>query len=177
MVTNILFLPFRYGAHHPGRAAYFNTTEWTLDVKPHTQSSLQMTAIAMAAEMVSGRLNAIAGRFAFPVVVHVGEQVMVLRSMEHFLEALSAYRSLLMSQWLSLIVPKISDLEIDTDGQSRLSVRNQYYTTDGRELGTSQITYYLEVTNAGQKIRMVDFKEWPCPDLVAEYEPLQKLFR
>ncbi len=138
---------------------------------PSTQ--MQTEADAIAADLVSSQLRRHARRFSFPLLVYIGERIMILNNETQLLEALGLYRSILSEEWLSRITSTVTDCDCETNGSCKISVRNRYFATDGRDLGTARINYYSERTGADWKIRMVEYLEWPCPDRVAECLPLQ----
>ncbi len=136
---------------------------------------IQRDANQLADRFLQGRMGEIVDLFSFPAVVYVGEKVIVLDTPDQMLTALSQYRSVLSDEWLSLITSSIVDTDCESGEVCKVAVENRYFATDGRELGTAKINYFGEGRAADRKISMVEYLEWPCPDRVAECQPLQSM--
>lgn len=110
---------------------------------PSTQ--MQTEADAIAADLVSSQLRRHARRFSFPLLVYIGERIMILNNETQLLEALGLYRSILSEEWLSRITSTVTDCDCETNGSCKISVRNRYFATDGRDLGTARINTIASV--------------------------------
>ena len=154
------------------------SVQWTAPgqrLKGHimAKNSIQSEADAIATEFANGDLQNLSLRYEFPVVVHVRNKIIVLKTEEQFLIALSLYRSLLLKEGLSQITSTVTEKRRQSDLPSKVCVKNRYFAANGRDLGTAKINYYSEGKGADRKIRMVEYLEWPCPHRIAECTPLQ----
>lgn len=180
MLDNVVRFPSRATSQAVSTMAMLGdwSWHWTMPVKETkglkmAPNQMQLEADAIAADLVSGQLQTHARRFSYPLLVYIGDKIMILNNEIQLLEALGLYRSILSEERLSLITSTVTDCDCDTNGSCKISVRNRYFATDGRDLGTARVNYYGEGSGANRKIRMVEYLEWPCPDRVAECLPLQ----
>jgi len=182
MRNSVIEFPSRSKPHLAALSATLGAWSWHWEmpanktkgptVEPNT---IQTEANAMAVELLRGLLHDHARRYAFPLVVYIGKDILMLSDQDHLVKALSLYRTILEKEWLSVITSTVTACTSHQTSAAKISVRNRYFATDGRDLGTARITYYCERHGADRKIRMVEYLEWPCPDRIAQCLPLQRM--
>lgn len=134
-------------------------------------------ATALVDHFSHGRVSEIARFYAFPAVLYVGPDVLVLWE-EHDLRAfITAYRGIMVRAGLDHVRSEVVETARTGKHGVAVSVRNTFYNAQGREIGTSAAKYFLKSERPCSRIRLVEYLEWPFREELAANAHFRRLKR
>ena len=116
-------------------------------------------------QFVQGRLEAMAGHWAFPCPVEVSGQLVVMRDPQVFVTYLSGRRDEALSQGLTAMTPRISAIEMPRNGRFRVWLRWRLHFGDRVDVEDHGMVYFMAVaSDSRMTIEMMDMVPIPSEE-------------
>ena len=128
----------------------------------------ELTALlaSQARAFEEGRLDDVLGDFAYPLPVHLEDQILVLPTPAALRATLAAYRRLFAQRGVTAITPRVERQEAPRAGRFRAWLRWEHWGPDSTEPVGSRATLYVRPGPEGRAlIEMVHYTHLSLADI------------
>lgn len=132
-------------------------------------------ATALVDHFSRGRIDKVAQFYAFPAVLYIGPDVLVLWEEADLRDFIETYRGIMLDRGLDHVASDVIDTTKTEKQGFAVTVRNTFYNAQGTVIGESAVRYFLQRENPCLRIRLVEYLEWPFRDDLAASAAYQRL--
>ena len=132
-------------------------------------------ATALVDHFSRGRIDKVARCYAFPAVLYIGPDVLVLWEEADLRDFIETYRGIMLDRGLDHVASDVIDTTKTEKQGFAVTVRNTFYNAQGTVIGESAVRYFLQRENPCLRIRLVEYLEWPFRDDLAASAAYQRL--
>lgn len=118
---------------------------------------------AMQADFLAGHLEELSKRFLMPLVVYSVAGVVVLRTVEEFLQRTALYRDAMMAMNVATSQIAVVSQDALENERLRVTVRVTDFDAGGEMVTGSLIRYFLKASGETYAIEMIEYLEAPLP--------------
>jgi hypothetical protein len=104
------------------------------------------------------KYHAFAETYAYPLVIHVGDQLTSYPSAAAFIPAVTRFRDILDRHGVRHILPEVEAIELPRKGRFRVWANWSYVRTDGSVHDTARCVHFLSTSDGQFRIEMSDYE-------------------